>query len=214
MQRARGLADVLLRNAVPIIGVLFLHYSAERLLLVYLFDTWIGLMMVAALQALLTQRSANGGAGNGRSLLANYFDALGSSFIVISLLMVPVLAPALLVVSHEQGRALLHGDSTLWPLVAANAAAAIASFFIQSATMPTAPASERRLKQRFILGFFRWLAVVALFFLGGQWFDMVGAYSLLAVCSVLLYCGFSVYAEMFPERIERIPDILNGRRNA
>lgn len=212
MQRVQRISDVALRNAAPIIGVLFLQYDASRLLLVYLFDTWVGLMMVAALQALLTQRSSNDGAGNRRGAIANYFDALGSSFIVISLLMVPVLAPALLVVTHEEGRALLRSDSTLWPLLAANSAAAIVSFFVQSTTMPTALDSERRLKHRFLLGFFRWLAVVALFYVAGSWLDFSGGDKVLAVLSVLLYCGFSIYAEFYPEQIDRIPDFLNNRK--
>jgi len=211
LQRAQRLADVLLRNAAPIIGVLFLHYDANRMLMLYLFDTWIGLVLVAALQALLMQRCANNGAGNGRSVIANYFDALGSSLIVISLLMVPVLAPALLVVTHEEGRALLHADGTLWPLVAANASAALLSFAVQSVTMPTRPDTEGHLKHRFLLGFFRWLSVVALFYVVGGFLEFEGGGQILVVLSVLLYCGFSIYAEFYPDHIQRIPDALKGK---
>ena len=211
-QRVQRLADVLLRNAVPIIGVLFLHYDSQRMLMLYLFDTWIGLVLVAALQALLTQRLTNDGAGNGRSRVANYFDALGSSLLVISLIMVPVLAPALLVVTHEDGFALLRSDSTLWPLVSANAAAAVLSFIVQSATMATRPETEGHLKHRFLLGFFRWLAVVALFYIVGGFLDFEGGGQILVVLSVLVYCGFSIYAEFYPDHIQRIPDALNGRK--
>ena len=211
-QRVQRLADVLLRNAVPIIGVLFLHYDSQRMLMLYLFDTWIGLVLVAALQALLTQRLTNGGAGNGRSRVANYFDALGSSLLVISLIMVPVLAPALLVVTHEEGFALLRSDSTLWPLVAAIASAAVLSFVVQSATMATRPDTEGHLKHRFLLGFFRWLAVVALFYIIGGFLDFEGGGQILVVLSVLVYCGFSIYAEFYPDHIQRIPDALNGRK--
>ena len=211
-QRVQRLADVLLRNAVPIIGVLFLHYDSQRMLMLYLFDTWIGLVLVAALQALLTQRLTNDGAGNGRSRVANYFDALGSSLLVISLIMVPVLAPALLVVTHEEGFALLRSDSTLWPLVAANASAAVLSFVVQSATMATRPETEGHLKHRFLLGFFRWLAVVALFYIVGGFLDFEGGGRILVVLSVLVYCGFSIYAEFYPDHIQRIPDALNGRK--
>ena len=211
-QRVQRLSDVLLRNAVPIIGVLFLHYDSQRMLMLYLFDTWIGLVLVAALQALLTQRLTNNGAGNGRSRVANYFDALGSSLLVISLIMVPVLAPALLVVTHEEGFALLRSDSTLWPLVAANASAAVLSFVVQSATMATRPETEGHLKHRFLLGFFRWLAVVALFYIVGGFLDFEGGGQILVVLSVLVYCGFSIYAEFYPDHIQRIPDALNGRK--
>ena len=211
-QRVQRLADVLLRNAVPIIGVLFLHYDSQRMLMLYLFDTWIGLVRVAALQALLTQRLTHDGAGNGRSRVANYFDALGSSLLVISLIMVPVLAPALLVVTHEEGFALLRSDSTLWPLVAANASAAVLSFVVQSATMATRPETEGHLKHRFLLGFFRWLAVVALFYIVGGFLDFEGGGRILVVLSVLVYCGFSIYAEFYPDHIQRIPDALNGRK--
>ena len=41
--------------------------------------------------------------------LANYFDALGSSFLVVSLLIVPVVAPLLIFVGFSEGRALLDG---------------------------------------------------------------------------------------------------------
>ena len=211
-QRVQRLADVLLRNAVPIIGVLFLHYDSQRMLMLYLFDTWIGLVLVAALQALLTQRLTNDGAGNGRSRVANYFDALGSSLLVISLIMVPVLAPALLVVTHEEGFALLRSDSTLWPFVAANASAAVLSFVVQSATMTTRPETEGHLKHRFLLGFFRWLAVVAMFYIIGGFLDFEGGGQILVVLSVLLYCGFSIYAEFYPDHIQRIPDALNLRK--
>ncbi len=212
LQRAQRLADVLLRNAAPIIGVLFLHYDAQRMLLLYLFDTWIGLVLVAALQALLTQRLANDGTGNGRSVVANYFDAIVSSLLVISFIMVPVLAPALLVVTHEEGLALLRSDSTLWPLLAANASAAVLSFVVQSNTMPTRPDTEAGLKHRFILGFFRWLAVVALFYMVGGFLDFEGGGRILVVLSVLLYCGFSVYAEFYPDHIQRIPDALKVKK--
>jgi len=212
-QRVRRLADLLLRNAVPVIGVLFLHYDASRMLLVYLFDTWISLVLVAALQALLTQRLANGGAGNRRSVVANYFDAIVSSLLVISFVMVPVLAPALLVVSTGEGLALLRSESTMWPLVAGNAAAAVLSFAIQSQTMATRPETEAGLKHRFILGFFRWLAVVALYYMVGGFLDFEIGVRVLVVLSVLIYCGFSVYAEFYPDHIQRIPDALSGRRS-
>jgi len=207
------MADVLLRNAIPIIGVLFLHYDAQRMLMLYLLDTWISLVMVAALQALLTQRLANDGAGNGRSVIANYFDALVSSLVVISFIMVPVLAPALLVVTHEEGLALLRSDSTLWPLVAANASALVLSFVVQSVTMPTRPDTEGHLKHRFLLGFFRWLAVVALFYMvGGFLLEFEGGGRILVALSVLLYGGFSIYAEFYPDHIQRIPDALRVKK--
>jgi hypothetical protein len=211
LQRGQRLGDVLLRNAAPVIGVLFLHYDSQRMLMLYLFDTWISLVLVAALQARLTQRLANNGAGNGRSTVANYFDAIVSSVLVISFIMVPVLAPALLIVSHEAGRALLHADSTLWPLVATNASAAVLSFVVQANTMATRPETEAGLKHRFILGFFRWLAVVALFYMVGGFLDFEGGGQILAVASVLLYCGFSIYAEFYPDHIQRIPDALKGK---
>ncbi len=212
LQRAQRLADVLLRNAAPIIGVLFLSYDSQRMLMLYLFDTWISLVLVAALQALLTQRLANNGAGNGRSTVANYFDAIVSSLLVISLIMVPVLAPALLVVTHEEGFALLRADSSLWPLVAANASAAVLSFVVQSNTMPTRPETEGGLRHRFILGFFRWLAVVALFYMVGGFLGVEGGGRILVVASVLLYCGFSIYAEFYPDHIQRIPDALKAKK--
>ena len=213
LQRIQRLADVLLRNAAPVIGVLFLHYDASRMLLMYLFDTWVSLVLIAALQALLTQRLSNDGAGNGRSSAANYLDAIGSSLLVISFIMVPVLAPALLVVGGESGRELLRSDSNLWPLLLANAAAAITSFLVQARTMPTRPDSEALLKHRFVLGFFRWFAVVALFYLAGGWLDLDDHRGWLVLLSVLLYCGFSVYAEFYPDHIARIPAALAGRRH-
>ncbi len=197
--------DALLSNGLPIIGVLFLHYDATRMALVYFFDTWIGLIAVAALETLLTQRSANDGSGNGRSALANYFDALGSSFLVVSLLMVPVVAPLLIFVGFAEGRALLAGDSTLWPLIGANAVIALISFFVQSVTMPMNSATEERLKFRFQLTFFRWFAIVILFYLLGQFFELG---KLFAYLMVIAYCAFTIWAECFPEHIGKIPRFL------
>ncbi len=54
-QREQRSADALIRKAVPIIGVLFLHYDAPRLVLIYLFDTWMGRLVVAVLDVLLTR---------------------------------------------------------------------------------------------------------------------------------------------------------------
>ena len=204
-QRFQRLADALFGNGLPIIGVLFLHYDAPRMALVYFFDTWITLMVVVALQALLTQRRTTDGAGNGRSALANYFDAIGSSFLVVSLLMVPVMAPLLIFVGFSEGRALLASDSTLWPLISANVVIAVISFFVQSYTMPVTAASEERLKFRFQLTFFRWFAIVILFYLLGQFFELGKLFTYLMV---IAYCAFTIGAECFPEQIGKIPRFL------
>jgi hypothetical protein len=215
MVRAQRIADAAFRSLVPIVGVLFFHYDAPRLLLLYAFDTVIGLTLTGALTALLTQRLANEGAGNGRSVIANYFDAIVSSALVALMLMVPLMAPLLFIIGFAQGRALLSGDATLWALIAANAAAACASFVVQSATMRTAPESETPLKHNYIFIFFRWLAVLACFFVVGGFIDAsdgeqsIGAYVLLFAL-LLAYNGFTMYGACFPEQIDRIPALLNG----
>jgi hypothetical protein len=68
-QRAQRLADVLFRSTIPVVGLLFFQYDAAQMLLVFLFDTWMTLVAVSALQTLLMQRSTNDGAGNGRACL-------------------------------------------------------------------------------------------------------------------------------------------------
>ena len=204
-QRFQRLADALFSNGLPIIGVLFLNYDAPRMALVYFFDTWMALIVVAALQARLTHKSENAGAGNGRSALANYFDALGSSLIVNSLLMVPVVAPLLIFVSFSEGRVLLASDSTLWPLIGANGVIALISFFVQSHTMPVNAQSEDRLKFRFQLTFFRWFAIVILFYLLGQFFEVGKLFTYLMV---IAYSVFSMWGECFPEQIGKIPRFL------
>jgi hypothetical protein len=213
-RRAERFVDVIVRSAIPVVGVLFLQYNAAQMLLVFLVDTWMTLVAVSALQTLLTQRSANHGAGNGRSVFANYFDALGSSVLVISFLMIPVLAPALFVLSFGEGLSVLRSTASFWPLVATNAAAVFLSFFIQSVTMQAAPTTENLLKQRFLIAFFRWFAVVALLFVGGAVVDSTvdGDGRVFAVLSVIVYCGFSVYAECYPEHIARIPHFLQTGR--
>jgi hypothetical protein len=105
IERARRVADALLRSLVPIIGVLFFHYDSSRLLLLYLFDTAIGLAIAGALTALIMQRLTNDGAGNGRSVIANYFDAVVSSALVALMLMIPLMAPLLFIIGFSEGRA-------------------------------------------------------------------------------------------------------------
>lgn len=205
-QRLSRLADSLFRNSVPIYGLLFLHYDAQRMMLLYFFDTWIGLIMVAALDVRLTQRSANAGVGNGRSLIANYFDAVVSSILVISVLMIPVAAPALFM-SFSEGKSLLAKDSTLWPLVGANAAVAAISFLLQSVTMPNNSATEAQFRHRFQLTFFRWLAVVVIFY---GLLQFIGFSTISIYLMVIVYSGFSVFGDCFPEQIERIPEFLKN----
>ncbi len=204
-QRFQGFGDALIRNGLPIVGILLLQYDAPRMALVYFFDTWVALIVVAALEARLTHKSANGGAGNGRSLPANFFDAIVSSLLVISFLMIPVAAPLLIFVGFSEGRALLAADSTLWPLIGANTAIAFASFFVKSYTMPVNTATEERLKFRFQLTFFRWFAIVILFYLLGQFFELGKVFTYVMV---IAYCGFTIWAECFPEQIGRIPRFL------
>jgi hypothetical protein len=128
--------------------------------------------------------------------------------------MIPVFVPALFVLSFADGLNLLRSTTSFGPLVAANATAILLSFFVQSATMPTKPTTELILKQRFLVAFFRWFAVVALFFVGGATLDSAvdGDGRVFAVLGVVLYCAFSIYAECFPEHIARIPRFLQRGR--
>ena len=155
---------LIVRSCVPAVGVLFLGWPADRVLVLFFLDTVLG---IGALAAAMTITSALGDKGKGRSRVVSVIRALVGSVVLIAFIAIPLGAPLLLMLSNTDfSLALMLHD---WSFQHSLEIQALASFG-WCATLVWRLRSESQeqigIAPLFGLVLLRWLILVGLAFTG------------------------------------------------
>ena len=194
---AVGIIQIIARNAVPIVGILFFHWSASNVLVLYFLDTMlsIGVIFAGLAKSFAPARPS----GIGARVKAE-FTYLFVALLLCALVGIPLGLPV--------GMILGAGGFTIREALADHSlragavwqcAMALWSYFGLYRALDTHSPSELRLKQRFGLILMRWVVVLAVCYAGvGLVPGNVGVFLLVAA-----YVAASIFAEMAPDRFLR-----------
>jgi hypothetical protein len=182
------------RNMIPVIGVLFLGWSALNLVILYFFDT-LGSMW-ALIAALLTQFFGGWTILPWTTRLTNLLWVIGLSLFLVAFLAIPLGMPVFILLMMQQWdwRSAWNDQGFLFGVVSI----VILSLFgmlRHALRFHQTPADEKWTRNTFGLLFLRWAAMIFLIF--------VFAGMLLPFAPMLLVIAYAllvVISELYPER--------------
>lgn len=185
---------VIARNLIPIIGVLFLNWSALNLLLLYFVDTLGG--MWALIAALLTQFFGGWTTLPWAQRFTNLLWVLGLSLFLIAFFAIPLGMPVfIMLMSREWSwQAAMNDQGFIFGLVSI-AALSLASMLRMAFRFHQTPSDEKWSRNAFGLLFLRWVFTVFIFFTLGGFVLPFGE-----ILVIILYAGATVISELYPER--------------
>lgn len=183
------------RNLVPVIGVLFLGWSAAHQLLLYFIDTLLGLGVVCALifQVLFPIESENSVAGR----INAAGGIFGGSGFIVAVMAIPLGVPLIFVLGP--------GGFPLFELlqrqflvaVAAHVALALLTFVAMFREMPAVKDPGPALKRQFGWILMRWVVVVVIIYTGVPM--LLGHFGGLLV--VIAYAAFGIAGDLAPRAV-------------
>jgi hypothetical protein len=192
-----GIAQIVARNVVPLAGILFFHWSAPNVLILYLVDT---LLSMAVIFAGVARTFAAEPKEDVNAVVARIKGE--ATYIVVALFAAGVIAIPLgmpvgiaLASSDFSFRFALYDESLRNGLII-QCVLALWSYIDLRRALATFTREQLQLKRRFAFIFLRWIAVLmvcyfVLDFLGGD----LAVYLLIVV-----YIGASIFAEVAPDR--------------
>src|SRR6266567_5688816 len=187
--------DVVVRNAVPVYGMLFLSWPPGNLILIYFADTMLSLcMMIAALMYFFLPVGNADGVGARLNALAGPFAAAALTTLILA---VPLGIPVIFMLADtgfSLGKTL--ADPGFQIALAAQFFAALMTFLTLYGLLRTHTPDQINIKKRFGLILVRWFGLIFVTFTGlPQMFGSTGPYLL-----VIVYAGLTIWSELLPDR--------------
>ncbi len=185
---------VIARNAIPVIGVLFLGWSAINLILLYFLDT-LGSMW-ALMAALLTQFFGGWTTLPWQTRLSNLFWVIALSLFLIGFFSIPLGMPVfiLLMMQHWDWRATLNDQGFMFGLVSIVLLSLI-GMLRHAFRFHRAPADDKWTRRTFGLLFLRWVVMIVLIF---TFAGLLLGFAPIAI--VIAYAALTVITELYPDR--------------
>jgi len=212
----RHAGSVSARALVPVAGVLFLHWSAANLLIVYFADTLAAFFAVSVLAA---GRLSGGEAPRGPAWYQRLATGarLASSGAMVTLIigLVPFgFLVFMLLMQDFVWQFALH-DRDLWIGVAAQFCAAVTLLLSEYRHVEAASDADRIIRARFGLVFMRWVVVCMVFFAAAELLQPQRGGALAAIFGfvlVLAYALTTIAMELQPNRLigAFAPDLAAG----
>lgn len=193
-QRER-MVFAILRNLIPVIGILFLGWSAQNLIVLYFVDT------LGAMWALITALALNfpeaQGATDFLSRMRNFATMVFASGFLVAFMAIPLgmpLAIYLTIVDWNWLRAL--GDQSFAFGLILIVVLSFVGMIRQNQYIARVTPDRSNAKRDFGILMARWVIVLILIYLVGFLLGEFGAYVL-----VIGYLAATVASEVFPERL-------------
>lgn len=190
------LAQIIGRNAVPLVGILFSGWSPANVVLLYFCDTLLSIGVVSAgAQSVLTMKDSPA-----LSAVASQVRSLGKAAFVCAVFAIPLGMPVGIVLATSGfsfSEALR--DRSLGIGILVQCAIAAWSYLALYRALRTHAPAELRLKQRFALIVMRWAAVLAMCYFLLQF----GSGWVVLVLLVVTYVSASIVAEIAPDLVLR-----------
>jgi hypothetical protein len=200
----RHVGSVVARALIPIAGVLFLHWSASNLLIIYFADTLASFFSVGVLAAgrLSGVEQASGPEWYRR--LSRGLQLAGSgALIALVIALVPFGFLLFMLLLQDFFWRMALYDRDLWIGVAAQFCAAVTLLLREYRRIEADPDADRLIRARFGLVFVRWFVVCGVFMLSAEiltpWGE-TGAW-LFGFVLVLTYALATIAMELQPERL-------------
>jgi hypothetical protein len=165
----RHVASVVVRALVPIAGVVFLHWSASNLLIVYFADTLASFFSVSVLAAgRLSEADEASGPEWYRRLYRGIRLAGSGAAIALVIGLVPFGFLLFMLLFQDFFWRMALYDRDLWIGVAAQFCAAVTLLLREYGRIEAAPDADRLIRARFGLVFMRWFVVCGVFMLSAE----------------------------------------------
>jgi hypothetical protein len=195
---ALAIAQVVVRNAVPVAGILFFGWHAFNVLALYLLDT---LMMIAALCAGVARAFTAVDTESLAGRANTEFGLIAAGVFIAGFMAIPLGVPLIFMANGDFATMKATFTDRGFYIGAAIQAAMALMFYIdiRRAIAAGATPDSLRLKRRFALIFLRWIAVLMVAYFGiGQLFGHYAPFLF-----VIVYVVASIVAELAPDRFLR-----------
>ena len=193
-----GIAQVVVRNIVPLAGILFFNWSAANVLILYFVDT---LLSFAVIFAGVAKTFDTVPRNDAVARIKGEFTYVFAALFVSAFIAIPIGMPVgiALATSNFSFRFALHDESLRNGLIV-QALLSVWSYMELRRVLATYSRDQLKLKRRFGFVFMRWIAVlVACYVL----LDIVGG-DLAVYALVLVYIVASIFAEVAPDRFLQV----------
>lgn len=185
------------RNLVPVVGVLFLGWSAPQQLILYLLDTLLGMGVVFALmfQILFPIENEDGAAAR----INAAGGVLGYSVLLAAFMTIPLSVPLIFVLGPAGFQPAELLTQNLLIALAIHAMLALLTFVALFREMRAVRSPGPDLKRQFGWIVMRWAVVILIIYTGVPM--LLGRFGGLLV--VIAYAGFGVVADLSPRTVAR-----------
>jgi hypothetical protein len=190
------IVNLVLRNIVPIVGLLFYHWSAANLLILYFVDTLLAFAVVIG-GFLYSQFPAEEAPGLAARLNTIVGYAAGAFFVVL-ILALPLGMPIFILVfgAGDASFGDMLRDQGFQVGLGLQAIASLVSFRDLTAALRRHTAEELGLKRRFSFILLRWIGTLIAVYLPLTW--LLGRFAPLLL--VVVYIALTIFAELMPDR--------------
>lgn len=193
------ISQLVVRNLVPVAGILFFDWSALNVLVLYLVDT---LLMMSVIMAGAMRCFVPVDDHSWASRANSEVGYLGISLVFVAFVAVPLGVPLIFMTGGDlPGIKATLADTSFHTGVIIQVAAAFWSWLdLRRAIDAGYTLEQLRLKRRFSLVFLRWMAVVLVAYTPiGQLLGYAGAFAF-----VIIYAGVSIFVDIAPDRFLRL----------
>jgi Family of unknown function (DUF6498) len=193
------IAQAVIRNIVPLVGILMFHWSAGNVLLLYLLDTVLSMaVIIAGLASSFSPPPDGEGAGSWINAEAGYVIA---GLFTSALLAIPLGAPVgIMLAASDFSFRMAFADSSLRGGALVQAIVALWSYIGLYRALRTYSPAQLRLRSRFALVLMRWVVVImATYFV----LEVLPPSAPVLLLLVVAYVAGSIAAEIAPDRFLR-----------
>ena len=193
------IANTVARNIVPLVGIVFLGWSAPTVLVLYFADTMlsIAVMFAGLMRYLMPPVEDEGWAARANGEVG----PVASALFLAAFIAVPLGMPVIFVLAgSEVTLASLFADDAFRIGLLMQAIAAVWSCAGLYRALRTHTPDELRLKRQFSLVFLRWVVVLMVTYTGIPF--LFGAFA--PIVFVAVYAGASILVDIAPDRFLRI----------
>lgn len=189
------------RSLVPAVGVFFLGWEPERVLLLFFLDTMLGLGTAILALALSASKPAPGAGGSSFSRMASALKILVGTLILLVFLAIPLGGALVFILAGSDFSIVLTlHDWSFQRSLELQALASLAGGALLFWKLRTRTPDEAGIKPLFGLILLRWLILVAVTYTGiPAMMGRGGPYFL-----VLVYCAAMIFSEIDPGRFARL----------
>lgn len=195
---------VIARNIIPVLGVLFLGWSAINLVILYFFDTLGG--MWALIAALLTQFFGGWTTLPWTQRLTNLLWVFGLSLFLVAFFAIPLGMPVfILLMMHQWDWHTAWNDRGFLFGLVSIVLLSLTGMLRYALRFQQTPADEKWTRKTFGLLFLRWVAMIFLIYiLAGMLLPFT------PILLVIAYAALTVASELYPDRFLAVFDRSYG----